>query len=131
LQHLRLPSEADLQRPVPRERLAAVYAAHDVVLFPVRWSEPLGLVPLEAMAVGVPVVATGTGGSSEYLIHEQNCLLVEPGNAEALAAAAQRVMGDEVLRQTLVAKGRETAERNSLETSAAAVEAAAEEVVNV
>ena len=54
------------QRP-RRDRLAQVYAAADAVIFPSLWEEPWGLVPLEAMAVGRPVVATGAGGSSEYI----------------------------------------------------------------
>ena len=122
---LSLPPGAELRDPVPRAQLAAIYAEHDVVLFPVLWNEPLGLVPLEAMAVGVPVIATGTGGSSEYLAHERNCLLVEPGDADALAAAAGRVLADAELRRTLVANGRETAEANSMDATAAGIEAAA------
>ena len=47
------------------------------VLFPVRWEEPWGLVPLEAMAVGTPVVASGRGGSAEYLRDGENCLLFD------------------------------------------------------
>ena len=43
----------------PRDELPAAYAEADALLFPVRWEEPWGLVPLEAMAVGTPVVATG------------------------------------------------------------------------
>lgn len=125
---LSLPDAAELRGPVQRARLAEIYAAHDVVLFPVLWNEPLGLVPLEAMAVGVPVVATGTGGSSEYLVHERNCLLVEPGDPDALAAAADRVLADDGLRRTLVAHGRETAEENSMDATAAALEAAAAEL---
>ena len=125
---LELSAAAELREPVARDRLAAIYAEHDAVLFPVRWNEPLGLVPLEAMAVGVPVVATGTGGSSEYLVHERNCLLVEPGDADALAAAADRLFEDEALRRTLVAHGRETAEANSMEATATGIEAAAREI---
>nr|MDQ3936534.1 glycosyltransferase [Actinomycetota bacterium] len=76
----------------PRERLGELYAEHDAVLFPVKWEEPWGLVPLEAMAVGRPVVATGTGGSAEYLLHEENCLLFEPRDSPAaLAAAVERL----------------------------------------
>ena len=51
--------------PGPSSRTA--YADADAVVFPVRWEEPWGLVPLEAMVVGTPVVATGAGGSGEYL----------------------------------------------------------------
>ena len=50
-----------------REELPAAYAAADAVVFPVIWEEPWGLVPLEAMGIGRPVVATGRGGSAEYL----------------------------------------------------------------
>ena len=41
---------------VERDRLPATFAEHDALLFPVRWEEPWGLVPLEAMAVGLLVV---------------------------------------------------------------------------
>src|SRR5215213_10073057 len=76
----------------PRDRLPALYAAADAVLFPVQWHEPWGLVPIEAMAVGRPVVATGTGGSAEYLRHEENCLLYSPhSSASALADAIRRL----------------------------------------
>lgn len=88
---------------------AAAYAAADAVLFPVTWDEPFGLVPLEAMSVGRPVVATGTGGSAEYLRDGENCLLVPPGDARALAAAVARLAADPPLREHLVAGGRRTA----------------------
>ena len=48
---------------VARNKLPATFAEHDALLFPVRWEEPFGLVPLEAMAVGLLVVASGRGGS--------------------------------------------------------------------
>lgn len=85
------------------------YAAADVVVFPPVWEEPFGLVPLEAMSVGRPVVASGTGGSAEYLEHEVNCLLVPPGDADAIAAAVARLEADPALRARLVAGGRRTA----------------------
>ena len=94
----------------PRERLGELYAEHDAVLFPVKWEEPWGLVPLESMAVGRPVVATGTGGSAEYLRHEENCLLFEPRDSPAaLAAAVERLAADAALRERLRAAGLRTA----------------------
>jgi glycosyltransferase involved in cell wall biosynthesis len=96
----------------PRDRLPAVYADADAVLFPVQWDEPFGLVPLEAMAVGRPVIATGTGGSGEYMRDGENCLLFEPrDSAEALAAAVRRLGGDPGLRARLREGGLETAAR--------------------
>jgi glycosyltransferase involved in cell wall biosynthesis len=102
-----------LGRLAPPE-LAEEYARADAVLFPVGWNEPWGLVPLEAMAVGRPVVATGTGGSGEYLVHEENCLLVPAGDAEARRAAVERLAGDEALRSRLREGGFATAARHTL-----------------
>lgn len=91
--------------------LAEEYARADAVLFPVTWEEPWGLVPLEAMAVGRPVVATGTGGSGEYLRHEVNCLLVPAGDAVALRAAVERLAREPELRVRLREGGFATAAR--------------------
>ena len=54
-------------------------------MFPVRWNEPWGLVPIEAMARGRPVVATGRGGSGEYLRDGENCMLFDADDDAALA----------------------------------------------
>ena len=75
---LGLTERVDIVRHEERDALAGHYAAADAVLFPVQWEEPWGLVPLEAMAVGRPVVASGTGGSAEYLRDEENCLIYSP-----------------------------------------------------
>ncbi len=94
----------------PRDELPAVYAAADAVLFPVRWEEPFGLVPLEAMACGAPVVASGRGGSSEYLRDGENCVLFDAdGGSPALAEAVRRLAGDPGLRGSLHDAGLATA----------------------
>lgn len=97
--------------PLERRDLRLAYASCDAVVFPVRWDEPFGLVPLEAMAVGRPVIATGTGGSAEYMRDGENVLLIPPENPDALAAAVTRLAGDPALRRRLVAEGRRTAAR--------------------
>jgi glycosyltransferase involved in cell wall biosynthesis len=96
-----------------REALPDVYAAADVVVFPVRWEEPWGLVPLEAMALGRPVIATGRGGSGEYLQDEENCLIVSPADPAAIARAVGRLAADPTLRARLRAGGSETARRHT------------------
>jgi glycosyltransferase involved in cell wall biosynthesis len=92
-----------------RSEVRAAYADADVVVFPVVWEEPWGLVPLEAMARGRPVVATGRGGSGEYLRDGENALLFEAGDAVALADAVRRLAGDPALRERLLRGGLETA----------------------
>jgi glycogen(starch) synthase len=97
---------------VGRGAVANTYAAADAVLFPVLWKEPWGLVPLEAMSVGRPVIATGTGGSGEYLVEGENCLIYRPGDDPvALAGAIRRLAEDASLRRRLREGGFATAER--------------------
>jgi glycosyltransferase involved in cell wall biosynthesis len=110
---------------VTRDALRAVYATADVVVFPVLWEEPWGLVPLEAMGVGTPVVATGRGGSGEYLRHDSNCLIFDPNQGpEAIAAAVSRLAGSQELQAGLRQGGFATAKSMSEEDFDEAVEAA-------
>lgn len=106
---------------VPRAELAAEYRAADVLLFTSVYREPFGIVPLEAMACDTPVVATGVGGSGEYLEDGTNCLLYDPGDAPALAASVKRLAVDVPLRTRLVRGGRETASRLTADAYAEAL----------
>jgi glycosyltransferase involved in cell wall biosynthesis len=91
------------------EALPEVYRGADAVLFPVQWAEPWGLVPLEAMALGRPVVATGRGGSGDYLREGENALLFEAGDPAGLSAALVRLSEDPALRARLREGGLRTA----------------------
>jgi len=103
----------ELEPARERHEMFSIYRDADVVLFPVEWAEPWGLVPLEAMALGRPVVATGRGGSGEYLGHERNALLFPAGDAAALASEVRRLADDAGLRERLVRDGRDTARAHS------------------
>jgi glycosyltransferase involved in cell wall biosynthesis len=105
-----------------RGELLERYANCDAVVFPVRWDEPWGLVPLEAMGRGRPVVATGRGGSAEYLSDGENCLLFPAGDAAALAGALARLARDPGLRARLRDGGLATAPRYTAPQFNAAVE---------
>ncbi len=98
----------------PAERLAA-YARADAVVFPVRWEEPFGLVPIEAMGVGRPVVSTARGGSAEFLRDGENALVFQAGDAGGLAHAVTRLASDEALRERLLQAGRRTAADHTIE----------------
>jgi glycosyltransferase involved in cell wall biosynthesis len=105
-------------RSAPRAELLNQYRAADVVVFPSEWREPFGIVPLEAMASGAVVVATGVGGSGDYLVDGENCVLFEAGDATALAAAVARVAGDAALRERLIDGGLATAARLTIAATA-------------
>lgn len=107
---------------VDQDRLRDLYAEADALLFPVIWPEPWGLVPIEAMACGTPVVATGTGGSGEYLRDRSNCLRVQPGDAGELAAAVRTLAESPDLRASLRANGLATAREHTEERFNVAVE---------
>lgn len=71
--------------------------------------EPLGLVAIEAMAVGTPVVATNVGGLPEIVRHEENGLLIQPRDPSEMAAAVVRLAQDAELRTRLGENGKQTA----------------------
>lgn len=73
--------------------------------------EGLPMSILEALSARVPVVATPVGGIPEVLTSEKNCVLVPPGDVEALAAAIERVLTDSVFRERIAADGRSLYER--------------------
>jgi glycosyltransferase involved in cell wall biosynthesis len=106
---LGVAGRVELAPPLPAAQLAARYRAADVVVFPSEWDEPFGLVPIEAMACGTPVIATGVGGSGEFLLDGANCLRFRPGDPASLAQAVRRLDGDSPLRAKLVSGGARTA----------------------
>jgi glycosyltransferase involved in cell wall biosynthesis len=99
-----------------------LYAEADALIFPSRWREPLGLVALEAMACGTPVVATGRGGSGEFCIDELTCLRFDANDAAGLAACVRRLAADPELRARVVSGGFTTAQELTLDRLADVLE---------
>jgi D-inositol-3-phosphate glycosyltransferase len=83
-----------------RDILPAYYAAADVCVVPSHY-EPLGLVALEAMACGTPVIASDVGGLKYTVVPEQTGLLAPPKNEAVFADAIDRLLGDSLWRQQL------------------------------
>jgi glycosyltransferase involved in cell wall biosynthesis len=78
-----------------RRDLAEAFRRATVVVVPSHWPEPFGLVGLEAMAHGRPVVGTHTGGIPEWLSEDVIGRLVPPGDVEALANVLDDLLGDD------------------------------------
>ena len=98
-----------------REEIPAANAAFDIAVLPSLAGEGSPAVVKEAMAAGIPMVATRIGGVAEILEHERQGLLMPPGSDEALAGAIQSLLEDPELRRTLGRAGRERAEHFSME----------------
>ncbi|PRY49988.1 glycosyltransferase involved in cell wall biosynthesis [Geodermatophilus tzadiensis] len=90
---------------VEHARVPAVLGSLDVLVLPSAYEE-MGSVLTEAMAAGLPVVASRVGGIPEVVRHGDTGLLVPPGDVDALAAALDRVTGDAALRARLAAGAR-------------------------
>lgn len=70
---------------LPREKLKAFFARHNVLVFPSIVQEAFGISQVEAMAAGLVVVSSGTGGAKEIIEHGKSGLIFESGNSESLA----------------------------------------------
>ena len=116
---------------VPRERLPAIYQEHDVLVFPSIWDEPFSITVLEAMASGLAVVGTPSGGSNEILQHDVNALVFPKENANECAASVSRLFTNEQLFEEIRRRGRLTVEqRFQLEQMVDTIERSLQEAVS-
>ena len=84
-----------------------LYERAAVVVCPSVWDEPFGLVGLESMAHGKPVVAFRVGGIPDWLADGETALLVARKDTDAMARAIDRLLGDRDLAQRYGERGRE------------------------
>ena len=97
----------ELLGSVPHDRLAPLLRSADAVLC-LPWYEPFGIVPLEAMACGVPVVAAAVGGLLDTVVDGVTGVHVPARRPDAAAAALRALLADDAARRRL---GRDAARR--------------------
>jgi phosphatidylinositol alpha-mannosyltransferase len=113
---------------VPASELPSWYASSHVVVSPALRNESFGIVLLEAMAAGRPLVASDIPGYRTVIEDEDDGVLVPPGDVGALAAALTALLRDPARRLALAARGRARAETVSWSEVAARLEAYYDEV---
>jgi len=94
--------------------LLNIYTSSDIFILPSH-TEGIPKTLYEAMARGVPIVATSVGGVPDVIKDEENGLLIPPANTEAIAEAVLRLVNDEKLRGRLVKNGLETVKEYTIE----------------
>lgn len=102
----RIDSMVTFLGPQPQEAMPSIYRNADIFLFTSIWPEPFGRVIVEAMATGIPVVGTATGGAAEILFDNENALLFTPGDAGSLAGQLRRLVESPELQKQLSEAGR-------------------------
>lgn len=93
---------------VPRAEMPARLVSNDVFIFASEWEEPFARSVLEAMAAGLTVVGTTTGGTGEILAHEETGLTYPAGDDKALAEQLLRLVNDRTLLHRLASQGQQT-----------------------
>jgi glycosyltransferase involved in cell wall biosynthesis len=106
----RVHGRTELLGAVPREQVPALMRSADVVAC-CPWYEPFGLVAVEAMACGVPVVASAVGGLAETVVHDVTGVHVPPRDPQRIAAALAPLLRDEPRRRVMGCASARRAER--------------------
>lgn len=113
----------DFDRPVPIDDMPALLACFDVLFLPSEWHEPLANIMLEAMAEGLLVIGTQTGGSGEALTHLRTGLTFPAGDIEALADQIAAIISDRTLLEHLSKAGQQqVGERFNMKNSVSLIE---------
>ena len=109
----RLSERIQILGSISHEHMLELYRRADICVVPSLAYESFSYTCAQAMAAGVPVIASRVGGIPET-VGEDGGLIVEPGNSQALAEAIMKLARDRVLRQQFGAKGYQRARRNYL-----------------
>jgi glycosyltransferase-like protein len=114
---LRLDEDIMILGNVPEDSILKLYRAGDVFVFP-SVKEGWGLVVLEAMASGLPVIASNVEPMTEYLRDGENSILVSPMDYKTLAQQIIRVLEEPELREKLIRNGMRTSQAYSWRNTA-------------
>jgi glycosyltransferase involved in cell wall biosynthesis len=96
------------KEPVPREAMPAALHQHDILLFPSIYEEPLARITQEAMAAGLVVVGTTTGGTGELLKDRETGLTFAPEDADGLANQVAWLISHPEMARRVAHAGRQT-----------------------
>lgn len=95
---------------IDSDQLPLLYQSVDIVVCPSIWPEPFGIIPLESMSCGVPVIASEVGGMKSTVVDGETGYLFPVGDMAGLAACIERLLGDPLLAYNMGTQGRHRVE---------------------
>jgi glycosyltransferase involved in cell wall biosynthesis len=118
-----LPANVHVFENWPNHAVRAAYARARAAIVPSVWAEPFGIVAIEAMSAGIPVVASATGGLRDIVDDQRTGVLVTPGCKVELATAIRTMDTDDALVERLGRAAAREAERYSADAVVPQIEA--------
>ena len=130
VKELRIEKNVTFVGWIPNNRIKNYYKKSTIALVPSLWSESFGLVGLEAMSAGRPVIASRVGGIPEWLEDGKTGFLVEPRNPKQLAEKIIYLLSNRKLLQEMGKNARKRAEQFSIEKHVNEIEKIYLDVIN-
>ena len=97
------------KQPIPRSELPEFLSKYHALLLPSTWEEPLARIMQEAMASGMVLIGTRTGGTKETIVNGQNGMLFDPEDANGLAELIEKLIINPELCRKISENGKKTA----------------------
>ncbi len=117
------------QSPIQRSELPGFLGKFDALLLPSIWAEPLARIMQEGLACGMVVIGSANGGTAETIVHGENGLLFQAGDAVDLAKQIKYLLANPQMQRVLANGGVRTAkERFDINTMVSEIEKYLEKV---
>jgi glycosyltransferase involved in cell wall biosynthesis len=126
----RFPDGVIVAENIPHRDVLRAWRHCALAVVPSRWPEPAGLVALEAMAAGRPVVVSAVGGLQALVLDGATGIHVPPGDVRALRASIQRLLAEPELRARMGHAGRQRSAGYSSSAVVPQIERVYQEVIN-
>ena len=128
-QNLKISNNIFFVKKVERQKLLRYYRRAGILIMPSVWEETFGLVGIEAMSVGRPVIASRVGGIPEWLDDGKTGFLVDPGNPDQIAEKVIKLFSNRKLLEQMGKNARKKAEQFSIEKHVIKIEKIYKELI--